>query len=148
MLISTLACLWDSFSPPGLPHPALIWGFVPSLIASCYAVFSGRSALFFFFWRETEEQWIWGRGGVEAGLGEGEGPVCSLDLLSARKIKTRKTPENWRRILVATNRLITTFVRTRCFQSPCNWDQTLPQIVKIDSLIIPNKCMLNEWPNA
>lgn len=49
---------------------------------------------------------------MEAGLGEGEEPGCSLDLLFARiKTKGKKKTENWRKILGATNRLITTFVR-------------------------------------
>lgn len=37
----TFACLWDVFPPSGLSPPALIGGFVPNLIASCYAVFCG-----------------------------------------------------------------------------------------------------------
>lgn len=36
----SFVCLWDPFPPTGLPHPALIWGFVPSLTASCYAEFN------------------------------------------------------------------------------------------------------------
>lgn len=105
-----------------------------------------------FFWRETEEQWFWGRG-VEAGLGEVEKGGCRLDLLCARRIKEKrkKNPENWRNIIGATDSL--PVLLERYFQSPCNWDlplaQTLPQIVKNRLiLIIPNKCMLNEWTNA
>lgn len=34
------ACSWDHFLPTGLPSPALIWQFQPSVIAFCYGVFS------------------------------------------------------------------------------------------------------------
>jgi hypothetical protein len=30
---------WDPFPPTGLPRPVLMWGFVPSLIICCYAIF-------------------------------------------------------------------------------------------------------------
>lgn len=36
-----VAYTWYPFPPTGLPCPALIWGFVPCLIVSCYDMFSG-----------------------------------------------------------------------------------------------------------
>jgi hypothetical protein len=39
-VFDSFACSSDSILHTGLPGPAFIWGLVPSLIASCYAVFS------------------------------------------------------------------------------------------------------------
>ena len=35
----TLACLWDPFPIIGMPHPALIRGFVSNVTVTCCAVF-------------------------------------------------------------------------------------------------------------
>lgn len=83
-------------------------------ILLCCVQLISLGGLLFFFLRETEEQWTWGRGGAEVGLREREEGGCSLDLLCVRIIKKKgrkKTPENWRNILGTTNRLITIFVR-------------------------------------
>jgi hypothetical protein len=44
----SFTCPWDSFLPTGLPHPALIWGIVLSLIESCYSMFNWALGGHFF----------------------------------------------------------------------------------------------------
>lgn len=59
-----LVCSWEPFIPAGSPRPALMKGFVLSLVVYCYVMFSGcpwRPAL---FWGEGE-WWIWKRGEIE-----------------------------------------------------------------------------------
>lgn len=131
MLISTIACLWDPFPPTGLPHPDLIRGFVPVLIASCYAVFSWYPwEACSFFLRETEEQWNWGRGGAEVGLREREEGGCSLDLLCVRIIKKkgRKKPQKTGETFLEQQTDSLPSLLERYFQIPCDWK--------------------NEWTNA
>jgi hypothetical protein len=45
------ACAWDPFSPTGLPHPVLIWRFVPSLIVTCYVQLISPGGLRFSQWK-------------------------------------------------------------------------------------------------
>lgn len=74
----SFACPWDTFPPAGLPHPALIRRFVPSLIVSCYTMFSR------YLWEACSFLKV-NRGGVDlsgrgAGRSGGE-EACSQDVM-------------------------------------------------------------------
>lgn len=72
----SFACLGDPFPPTGLPHSALMWGLMPGLIVSCYAMFN------WYYWRpvlwweigtgdNSGGEGRWGRlGGVEGSCGQ------------------------------------------------------------------------------
>lgn len=60
---NSFACSRYPSPSTGLPHPVWIQAFVCSLIASRYAMFTWYPGMLALFWREIEEQWIWGRCG-------------------------------------------------------------------------------------
>lgn len=65
----SFACSWDLFPPAGLPLLALVWGFMPSLVQSFYAVFGRYPWEDCSFLKGKEEQWRgkWGVGGRSGG---------------------------------------------------------------------------------
>ena len=83
-------CSWDPFLPMGLPCPALMWGLclvllclVPTL---CSVDIPRRPDL---LWRELEENWIWSRGEMQAGMGSGRNGQrggCGWDIVYERRI--------------------------------------------------------------
>lgn len=54
----SFTCFGDSLFPPGLPCSAMILANVPSITITIHWQAC-------FFWRETEEEWIWGRWEVD-----------------------------------------------------------------------------------
>jgi hypothetical protein len=61
----------EKWGPAVLPHPTLILEFVPSLLASSYAVLDWYAWRAVLFWRETEEEFgirSNGEGTSEVGL--------------------------------------------------------------------------------
>lgn len=61
----SFACSWDLFPPAGLPLPALMWDFMPSLVQSFYAVFGWYLWEDCSFLKGKEEQWRGEVGGWE-----------------------------------------------------------------------------------
>lgn len=89
----SFACPWVPFLPAGLPCPASMWGFVLSLITSCYTVFG------WYHWEawsllmgKIEKHWIWGRrresGKQELGEVKGEDAVVRMHCM--REVKKFK----------------------------------------------------------
>ena len=60
----TFACSWNYFPHTGLTCPVLIWGYVPSFIVSCYALFCWYPWKACSFLKENRGEWILGRGEV------------------------------------------------------------------------------------
>lgn len=71
----SLACSWDPFFPTGLPRPALIGGFVPSLIVTCCALFVGNARDVCSFQNGSRGVDLGERGGWEDLGGEEEGKL-------------------------------------------------------------------------
>lgn len=99
-------------------------------ILLCCVQLISLGGLLFFFLRETEEQWNWGRGGAEVGLREREEGGCSLDLLCVRIIKKkgRKKPQKTGETFLEQQTDSLPSLLERYFQIPCDWK--------------------NEWTNA
>lgn len=93
----SFACLQDPSFPTVLPHPTLMWWYVPGLIVACYAMFNWCPWKACSFLKG-------GRGRESKSLGErekrggrdwerdGKGN-CSRDVIYERRIKTNKQTE-------------------------------------------------------
>lgn len=93
------------------------------ILLCCVQLISlGGLSFFFFFLRETEEQWNWERGGAEVGLREREEGGCSLDLLCVRIIKKegRKKPQKTGETFLEQQTDSLPSLLERYFQIPCD----------------------------
>lgn len=65
---------------------------MPSLIASCYAVFSGRSALFFFFLKGNRGTMDLGKRRCGGRAGRGRGASLQSGSIVCKKNKDKENP--------------------------------------------------------